>query len=162
MRLSFGTQAAALLAIFVVACGSGSTAAQSPTARASSDDAALENAASSQKGATDGGARGDAAANPNRPFTIAIVGTNDLHGRIEALPILGGFMSALRKKEGADHVLLVDAGDMFQGTLESNMSEGAAVIRAYNVLGYDAAGDRKSRVRLWSRRAKRNAARRVR
>src|SRR5258705_13160818 len=28
---------------------------------------------------------------------------------------------------------------MFQGTLESNLNEGAAVIRAYNVLGYSAA-----------------------
>ena len=34
--------------------------------------------------------------------------------------------------------MLVDAGDMFQGTLESNMTEGAAVVRAYNALGYDA------------------------
>ena len=35
--------------------------------------------------------------------------------------------------------MLVDAGDMFQGTLESNLGEGAAVVRAYNALGYDAA-----------------------
>ena len=35
--------------------------------------------------------------------------------------------------------MLVDAGDMFQGTLESNLGEGAAVVRAYNLLGYDAA-----------------------
>ena len=35
--------------------------------------------------------------------------------------------------------MLVDAGDMFQGTLESNIGEGAAVVRAYNVLRYDAA-----------------------
>lgn len=35
-------------------------------------------------------------------------------------------------------MLLVDAGDMFQGTLESNMAEGAAVVRAYEALGYHA------------------------
>ena len=35
--------------------------------------------------------------------------------------------------------MLVDAGDMFQGTLESNLTEGAAVVRAYNALEYDAA-----------------------
>ena len=34
--------------------------------------------------------------------------------------------------------MLLDGGDMFQGTLESNMNEGAAVVRAYNALGYDA------------------------
>jgi 5'-nucleotidase len=36
-------------------------------------------------------------------------------------------------------VLLLDAGDMFQGTLESNLNEGASVIAAYNTLGYAAA-----------------------
>jgi len=35
--------------------------------------------------------------------------------------------------------LLIDAGDMFQGTLESNLSEGASVVAAYNALGYTAA-----------------------
>jgi 5'-nucleotidase len=36
-------------------------------------------------------------------------------------------------------MILVDAGDMFQGTLLSNLSEGQAVIRAMNALGYTAA-----------------------
>ena len=35
--------------------------------------------------------------------------------------------------------MLIDAGDMFQGTLESNLQEGAPVIAAYNLLRYDAA-----------------------
>ena len=34
--------------------------------------------------------------------------------------------------------MLLDAGDAFQGTLESNLTEGAAVVRAYNALQYDA------------------------
>ncbi len=34
---------------------------------------------------------------------------------------------------------LLDAGDMFQGTLESNLAEGAPVVRDYNALGYTAA-----------------------
>ncbi len=71
--------------------------------------------------------------------TLSIVGTNDVHGHIDSLPIFGGFVSALRAMVTADNVVLVDAGDMFQGTLESNMGEGAAVVRAYNVLRYDAA-----------------------
>jgi 2',3'-cyclic-nucleotide 2'-phosphodiesterase (5'-nucleotidase family) len=73
--------------------------------------------------------------------TISLVGTNDLHGRIEALPPFGGYLGNLRRARARDGgaVLLVDAGDLFQGTLPSNLTEGAAVIRAYNALGYAAA-----------------------
>ena len=74
-------------------------------------------------------------------FTISIVGTNDLHGALERLPIFAGYVNNLRAARGRDQgaVLLVDAGDMFQGTLESNLAEGADVIAAYNQLGYAAA-----------------------
>jgi len=74
-------------------------------------------------------------------ITLSIVGTNDLHGAIDRLPILAGFLSNLRAARAADggEVLLVDAGDMFQGTLGSNLGEGAAVVAAYNHMGYDAA-----------------------
>jgi 2',3'-cyclic-nucleotide 2'-phosphodiesterase (5'-nucleotidase family) len=73
--------------------------------------------------------------------TITLIGTNDLHGALERLPILGGYIAnvrAVRAKDGGG-VVLLDAGDMFQGTLESNLSEGADVVRAYNQLGYTAA-----------------------
>ena len=75
------------------------------------------------------------------PITISVVGTNDLHGRIEGLPAFGGYLRNLRAARARDGgaVLLLDAGDMFQGTLPSNAGEGAAVVRAYNVLGYSAA-----------------------
>ncbi len=72
---------------------------------------------------------------------ISIVGTNDLHGALDRLPILAGFINnlrAARSRDGGD-VLLIDAGDMFQGTIESNSNEGAAVIEAYNAMGYAAA-----------------------
>jgi len=68
---------------------------------------------------------------------ITLVGTSDLHGRLATLPLLGGALRVLRAKN-PDGVVLVDAGDMFQGTLESNLGEGAAVISAYKQLGYDA------------------------
>ncbi len=73
--------------------------------------------------------------------TISIVGTNDLHGAIGRLPILAGYLDNLRAARQTDGggVLLVDAGDMFQGTLESNIAEGKDVVRAYNVMGYAAA-----------------------
>lgn len=73
--------------------------------------------------------------------TISIIGTNDLHGRVERVAVLGGYVGILRRIRERDGggVLLLDAGDMFQGTLESNLVEGASVVRAYNALGYAAA-----------------------
>ncbi|HET6283359.1 MAG TPA: 5'-nucleotidase C-terminal domain-containing protein [Polyangia bacterium] len=78
---------------------------------------------------------------PARTMVVSVVGTNDLHGHVEALPRFGGYLRNLRRVRGKDGgaVVLVDAGDMFQGTLASNLGEGAAVIRAYNALGYSAA-----------------------
>ena len=85
--------------------------------------------------------------------TISIVGTNDLHGGIApdqwargGLTVFGGYLQNLRAARSADSggVLLLDAGDTFQATtatmrgLESNLSEGAVVVDAYNALGYDA------------------------
>ncbi len=80
-------------------------------------------------------------------ITISIVGTNDLHGGIlqrgdrGGLALLGGYVANVRAARARDGgaVLLIDAGDMFQGTLESNLNEGASVITAYNTLGYAAA-----------------------
>jgi 5'-nucleotidase len=85
---------------------------------------------------------------------VVVVGTTDVHGwfngHVEAppgggegvlwggLPSLASYVETLRE-QNRGRVLLVDSGDMFQGTLESNMFEGEAVIRGYNVLGYTAA-----------------------
>jgi 2',3'-cyclic-nucleotide 2'-phosphodiesterase (5'-nucleotidase family) len=72
--------------------------------------------------------------------TLSIVGTNDLHGRIAALPLFGGYLRNLRAVRARDDgaVLLLDGGDLFQGTIESNAEEGMPVIRAYAALGYHA------------------------
>jgi 5'-nucleotidase len=72
--------------------------------------------------------------------TITVVGTNDLHGHVRALPLLAGHLENLRAAREADGgaVLLVDAGDMFQGTIESNLVEGASVIVGMNALRYAA------------------------
>jgi 5'-nucleotidase len=79
--------------------------------------------------------------------TISIVGTNDLHGAVlgrggrGGLSTFAGFVENLRAARARDGgaVLLLDAGDMFQGTLESNLNEGATVVAAYNALRYTAA-----------------------
>jgi 2',3'-cyclic-nucleotide 2'-phosphodiesterase (5'-nucleotidase family) len=80
-------------------------------------------------------------------FTLSIVGTNDLHGGVlesngrGGLALLDGYLRNLRAARAKDRgaVLLLDAGDLFQGTLESNLNEGEVVISAYNAMGYDAA-----------------------
>jgi 5'-nucleotidase len=80
---------------------------------------------------------------------LSIVGTNDLHGRLftddagrGGLTVLGGFMDNLRAVRDADGgaVLVLDAGDTFQGGIESNLSEGLMVVDAYNAIGYAALG----------------------
>ena len=83
---------------------------------------------------------------------VAVVGTNDLHGAIEPYTItaqsshvrmggligLSGYIKNLQDNYGKRLVLL-DGGDLFQGTLPSNLSYGKAVIEGYNALGYTAA-----------------------
>ena len=83
---------------------------------------------------------------PTDPVTLSIVGTTDLHGRVfpsewrGGIAQLGGYLRNLRAARQMDGgaVLLLDAGDTFQGGIESNLSEGALVVDAYNALGYDA------------------------
>src|SRR5437879_5853473 len=78
--------------------------------------------------------------------TLSIVGTSDLHGAafsgngLGGLPLLAGYVNNLRAVRASDGgaVLLVDSGDTFQGGIESNLSEGAIVIDAYNAMGYSA------------------------
>ena len=71
---------------------------------------------------------------------LSVVGTNDLHGHLEMLPLLSGYVTRLRSVREADGgaVILLDGGDMFQGTLESNLAEGAPIVSAYELIGYDA------------------------
>ena len=80
------------------------------------------------------------------PVTLSIVGTTDLHGRVFSddgqggLALLGGYLRNLRAARAADGgaVVLLDAGDAFQGGIASDISEGALVVDAYNALGFDA------------------------
>jgi 5'-nucleotidase len=62
-------------------------------------------------------------------------------GERGGLALLSGYVDNVRAARARDGgaVLLIDAGDMWQGTLESNLTEGASVVAAYNALGYTAA-----------------------
>lgn len=82
-----------------------------------------------------------------RHIVLSVVGTSDVHGYVlenrgrGGLPVLGGYLQNLRAARAADGgaVILLDAGDTYQGGVESDMSEGALVVDAYNALGYTAA-----------------------
>jgi 5'-nucleotidase len=88
------------------------------------------------------------AADP-QPVHVFVVGTTDLHGSYDShhesktapayggLPLIAGYLNVLRANHG--RVIVVDSGDLFQGTLESNFFEGEPVVKGYNALGYDAA-----------------------
>jgi 5'-nucleotidase len=90
---------------------------------------------------------------PAEPVRLTLVATNDFHGWLmphrTSLPgglevqeggaaVFAGYLARLRA-DNPGGVLLLDAGDLFQGTLASNLTEGAAVIDVYNHLGYAAA-----------------------
>ncbi len=81
---------------------------------------------------------------------LTILHTNDVHSRLEPFPMDGGqnagrggvaaraaLVSRIRAAE--EHVLLLDAGDIFQGTPYFNIFKGEPELRAMQMMGYDAA-----------------------
>jgi 5'-nucleotidase len=98
------------------------------------------------------GNRAAPAADGATPISLTIVATNDLHGWVQphesrlddgrvvksgGLAVFASYLARLRE-ENPGGVVLLDGGDLFQGTLVANLSEGAVVVDAYNALGYDA------------------------
>lgn len=81
---------------------------------------------------------------------LTILHTNDVHSRLEAFPNdgsrnagMGGVAARAAAISGirtqADNVLVVDAGDIFQGTPYFNLYKGEPEIKAMSLMGYDAA-----------------------
>jgi len=83
------------------------------------------------------------------PLKLTILHTNDTHSRLEPFPMDGGrnqglggiagraqLINKIRKEE--EHVLLLDAGDIFQGTPYFNIYKGEPEIKAMSNMGYDA------------------------
>jgi 5'-nucleotidase len=93
-------------------------------------------------------ARAFQSTDPNQ-LTIAVVGLNDVHGSLlprdkllsDGRIVRSGGASALYsmvsllKKEMNGNLIVVDAGDEWQGTLESNSVKGATVVEFFNRLG---------------------------
>jgi len=83
------------------------------------------------------------------PLKLTILHTNDTHSRLEPFPMDGGrnqglggiagrarLISRIRAEE--EHVLLLDAGDIFQGTPYFNIYKGEPEIKAMAAMKYDA------------------------
>lgn len=81
---------------------------------------------------------------------LTILHTNDVHSRLEPFPMDGGrnqglggvapraaLINGIRASE--EHVLLLDAGDIFQGTPFFNLYKGEPEIKAMSAMGYDGA-----------------------
>lgn len=81
------------------------------------------------------------------PVHVVVVGTTDVHGWFAGhrdanppyggLPLFASYIEALRAANPG-RVVVVDSGDVFQGTLESNYFEGKPLVDAYNAIGYSA------------------------
>ncbi|MFY7652862.1 MAG: bifunctional metallophosphatase/5'-nucleotidase [Chitinophagaceae bacterium] len=85
----------------------------------------------------------------DKTVSLTILHTNDVHSRLEPFPMdgsrnqgLGGIAARTNLikqiRSEVDNVLLLDAGDMFQGTAYFNLYKGEAEIKAMSYMGYDA------------------------
>jgi 5'-nucleotidase len=83
------------------------------------------------------------------PLKLTILHTNDTHSRIEPFPMDGGRNQGLggvatraeiidRIRQQEEQVLLLDAGDIFQGTPYFNFYHGEPEIKAMSAMKYDA------------------------
>ena len=83
------------------------------------------------------------------PARLVILHTNDVHSRLEPFPMDGGRMQGLggvatraqviqQIRKHNEQVLLLDAGDIFQGTPYFNLYNGEPEIKAMTSMGYDA------------------------
>ncbi len=83
------------------------------------------------------------------PLKLTILHTNDMHSRLEPFPMDGGRNQGLggvasraqlinKIRDEEEQVLLLDAGDIFQGTPYFNIYKGEPEIKAMTSMGYDA------------------------
>jgi 5'-nucleotidase / UDP-sugar diphosphatase len=89
-----------------------------------------------------------AAAASGRVVEITVLATTDMHGSIRRTPDTyvehndGSLLQCatiIRQVRAENpNTLLVDSGDIFQGTAESYLTKGGVMARAMNALGYDA------------------------
>jgi len=84
-----------------------------------------------------------------KAYKLTVLHTNDVHSRIDPFPMDGGVNQGLggvaaraeiieKIRREQDHVLLLDAGDIFQGTPYFNFYKGEPEIKAMSSMKYDA------------------------
>jgi 2',3'-cyclic-nucleotide 2'-phosphodiesterase (5'-nucleotidase family) len=69
---------------------------------------------------------------------LILIATSDFHSSFERAESLYNIVNALKNKYGEKAVHL-DGGDLFQGSLEGNLSKGKSVVEFFNALNLDAA-----------------------
>lgn len=78
------------------------------------------------------------------PITVTFLHTNDIHAHVEPVKIrgkeYGGYArlatAILEQTKKSENPVVLDAGDVFQGTLYFNVYEGLADLAFLNLLGY--------------------------
>ena len=73
-----------------------------------------------------------------RPSELIIVTTTDFHSALDRAEGLASVIRSLKDRY-RNQMLYLDAGDLFQGSLEGNLSKGEAVVKFMNLLPLDAA-----------------------
>jgi 2',3'-cyclic-nucleotide 2'-phosphodiesterase (5'-nucleotidase family) len=92
-----------------------------------------------------GFALGKSASSGDAVVNFTILHTNDFHGNLQPAGSNPGMarvatkINEIRGLVGAENTLLLDAGDIMQGTLLSNLFKGESTIDVYNFVGYDVA-----------------------
>lgn len=76
------------------------------------------------------------------PKELVILHTNDVHSQVEPVDTLGGYAGLYHLidsiRQNNPNMLLVDAGDLVQGSPYFNLFHGRVEFGAYKLLGYDA------------------------
>ena len=98
----------------------------------------------------------DIASQASQTYELTILATNDLHGHIEALPQYLTIINQVREER--EHVLLLDAGDIFRRGPYSDY-QGRVEIELFNQMGYNAIvlGNNEFKVSYYSPDSKRGS-----
>ena len=73
---------------------------------------------------------------PDGPRTVAIYAINDFHGEWAKMSQISGYLTQQRNDNA--NTLLINSGDMFQGSMESNSNYGALLAECMDDTGFDA------------------------
>lgn len=73
--------------------------------------------------------------NPLKPFTLSLMHSNDTHANLDQIAKKATAVKEVRAAK--PNALLVDAGDVFSGTLYFNEFKGQADLKFMNLMGYD-------------------------